>query len=238
MHPHTVLQNQTWNIPRQWQRNQGSTVFLLTSKKRRLRRLFENQNNKDSLPKTHWRSSTSCGKFGDLTMTDHKVLNEGCESRDNHLYAVVVQDLATHYLLKYIDVTRSTHSDLDFMQENVFTITGMSIQANICQILQLTKIQTTTRPDHVWPEVWTEIKKAAQTGEKQEWENEQPSSTMRGLRGIYFLLIQTIENTQTFSETQEENGKYLWLPRCRVKDRQASRKRNRRLAMKRSLKQM
>ena len=29
-------------------------------------------------------------KFGDLTTADHKVLNEGCESRDNHRYAVVV----------------------------------------------------------------------------------------------------------------------------------------------------
>ena len=34
-------------------------------------------------------------KFGDLIPADHKVVNEGCESRDNHRYAVVVQDLAT-----------------------------------------------------------------------------------------------------------------------------------------------
>ena len=35
-------------------------------------------------------------KFGDLITADHKVLSEGCESRNNHRYAVVVQDLATH----------------------------------------------------------------------------------------------------------------------------------------------
>ena len=29
---------------------------------------------------------------------DHKVLSEGCESRHNHRYAVVVQDLATRWL--------------------------------------------------------------------------------------------------------------------------------------------
>ena len=34
-------------------------------------------------------------KFRDLVTTDHKVLNEGSESRNNHRYAVVVQDLAT-----------------------------------------------------------------------------------------------------------------------------------------------
>ena len=34
-------------------------------------------------------------KFGDLTTADHKVLDEEGKSRDNHRYAVVVQDLAT-----------------------------------------------------------------------------------------------------------------------------------------------
>ena len=32
--------------------------------------------------------------FGDLITADHKVLSEGCESRNNHRHAVVVQDLA------------------------------------------------------------------------------------------------------------------------------------------------
>ena len=33
--------------------------------------------------------------FGDLITADHKVLSENCESRNNHRYAIVVQDLAT-----------------------------------------------------------------------------------------------------------------------------------------------
>ena len=40
-------------------------------------------------------------KFGDLKTADHKVLNEGSESRNNHRYAVVVQDLATHWIQSY-----------------------------------------------------------------------------------------------------------------------------------------
>ena len=36
--------------------------------------------------------------FGDLITADHKVLNEGCESRNNHRYVVVVQDLATQWI--------------------------------------------------------------------------------------------------------------------------------------------
>ena len=31
---------------------------------------------------------------GDLITADHKVLSDNCESRNNHRYAVVVQDLA------------------------------------------------------------------------------------------------------------------------------------------------
>ena len=100
MHPHTVLQNQIGNIQRQWQRNRGSIHSL--SKRPRLRCLLENQNNKGSLQKTHWRSSTSGRKFGDSTTADHKVLNEGCESRDNHRYAVVLQDLAARWMAREI----------------------------------------------------------------------------------------------------------------------------------------
>ena len=37
-------------------------------------------------------------KFGDLTTADHKVLNEEGESRNNHWYDVVVQDLATQWI--------------------------------------------------------------------------------------------------------------------------------------------
>ena len=40
-------------------------------------------------------------KFGDLITADHKVLSEGCESRNNHRYAVVVQDLATQWIQSY-----------------------------------------------------------------------------------------------------------------------------------------
>ena len=37
-------------------------------------------------------------KFGDLITADHKVLSEECESRNNHGYAVVLQDLATQWI--------------------------------------------------------------------------------------------------------------------------------------------
>ena len=39
--------------------------------------------------------------FGDLIAADHKVLSDNCESRNNHRYAVVVQDLATQWIQAY-----------------------------------------------------------------------------------------------------------------------------------------
>ena len=39
--------------------------------------------------------------FGGLITADHKVLCAGCESRNNHRYAVVVQDMATQWLQSY-----------------------------------------------------------------------------------------------------------------------------------------
>ena len=40
-------------------------------------------------------------KFGDLITADHKVLSDNCGSRNNHRYAVVVQDLATQWIEAY-----------------------------------------------------------------------------------------------------------------------------------------
>ena len=41
---------------------------------------------------------TRAQNFGDFRSADHKVLSEECESRHNHRYAVVAQDLATQWI--------------------------------------------------------------------------------------------------------------------------------------------
>ena len=78
-------------------------------KRPKLRSLLAIQMDKGSLQKTLWRSSTSIRKFGDLITADHKVFNEGCESRNNHRHAVVVQDLATQWIQSYPCTTKSSH---------------------------------------------------------------------------------------------------------------------------------
>ena len=44
----------------------------------------------------------------DLITADHEVLSEGCESRNNHRYAVVVQDLATQWIQSYPCKTKTS----------------------------------------------------------------------------------------------------------------------------------
>ena len=46
--------------------------------------------------------------FGDLITADHKVLSDNCEPRNNHRYAVVVQDLATQWIQAYACKTRTS----------------------------------------------------------------------------------------------------------------------------------
>ena len=43
------------------------------------------------------RSILRSEKYGDLTTAEHKILSEGCESRNNHRHAVVVQVIVTQW---------------------------------------------------------------------------------------------------------------------------------------------
>ena len=113
--------------------------------------------------------------------------------------------------LKYIDVIRATQTNLDVLQEkrkddywNVdvnrrlsdswtgFTKFTLLIENTPKGYMwfgeRLTKNQATTRPENVWLEVWTNIGKAAQKREQQEWANEKPKlDHAQRLRGIYFI---------------------------------------------------
>ena len=55
--------------------------------------------------------------FGDLITADHKVLSEGCESRNNHRYAVVVQDLATQWIQSYPCKTKTSQETQRSLQK-------------------------------------------------------------------------------------------------------------------------
>ena len=74
--------------------------------------------------------------FGDLITADHKVPSDNCESRNNHRYAVVVQDLATrakqklHRKLK--EACKSSWSPIGSLKS--FTLTNPWNSAKLVKI--------------------------------------------------------------------------------------------------------
>ena len=94
--------------------------------------------------------------------------------------------------LKYIDVSRTTHTNLDVMQESriddcwnidgsrnlsdpwtcftQFTLLSEKLpDGYMWSGERLTKRQATSRPDHLWPEIWKTMGKKAKLKEKQTW---------------------------------------------------------------------
>ena len=56
-------------------------------------------------------------KFGDLKTADHKVLSDNCESRNNHRYGVMVQDLATQWIQAYPCATKTSQETQRSLQK-------------------------------------------------------------------------------------------------------------------------
>ena len=93
----------SYDVQRKWYQNQRCKVFSTHfPKDPKLRSLLANQNDEGSLQKdTLAKQCLEQKSFGDLMTADHKVLNEEGESRNNHQYAVVVQDPATQWIQSY-----------------------------------------------------------------------------------------------------------------------------------------
>ena len=113
--------------------------------------------------------------------------------------------------LKYIDVSRTTHTNLDVKQEkridDYWNIDGSRdlsdpwtgfTQFTLLEEKppdgytwsggRLTRKQQTSRPDHLWPELWKSMGKNAKLKEKQNWFNEKLHlENARKLRGIYVI---------------------------------------------------
>ena len=73
---------------------------------------------------------------------------------------------------------------------------------------RLTKREVTSRPDHLWPELWIKLGTTAKLKERQKWFNEKPKlDNARRLQGIYFIdpedkeFKETIENARKKLET-------------------------------------
>ena len=133
--------------------------------------------------------------------------------------------------LKYIDVSRTTHTNLDVKQEkridDYWNIDGSRDLSDswtgftqfifweekppngyMWSGVRLTRKQLTSRPGHLWPELWRGLARNAKLREKHEWTIEKPKlDNARRLRGIYFIdpedkeFKETIRNARKKLET-------------------------------------
>ena len=113
--------------------------------------------------------------------------------------------------LKSIDVSRTTHTNLDVMQErridDYWNIDGSRDLSDywtgftqFCLLEEkppygfmwsgerLTRKQLTSRPDYLTPELWTKLGRNTQLKERQKWSHEKLHlENARKLRGDYFI---------------------------------------------------
>ena len=130
--------------------------------------------------------------------------------------------------LKYIDVTRTTHTNLDVNQEkriddywNIdgsrdlpdpwtgftqFTVLDEKLpEGYMWSGKRLTRKQLTSRPDHLWPELWKSMGKHAKLKEKQKWSEEKfHLENARKLRGIYFIDPEDTEFKETIKNARKK----------------------------------
>ena len=70
---------------------------------------------------------------------------------------------------------------------------------------RLTRKQLTSRPDHLWPELWKSMGKHAKLKEKQKWSEEKLHlENARKLRGIYFIDPEDTEFKETIKNARKK----------------------------------
>ena len=130
--------------------------------------------------------------------------------------------------LKYIDVSRTTHTNLDVKQEkridDRWNIDGQEICLIHGQVslnftlleekapdgymwsgVRLTRKQLTSRPDHLWPELWKSMGKHAKLKEKQKWSEEKLHlENARKFRGVYFIDPEDTEFKEAIKNAREK----------------------------------
>ena len=79
---------------------------------------------------------------------------------------------------------------------------------------RLTRKQLTSRPDHLWPELWEKMGKNAKLKERQKWSHQKPKlDNARKLLRIYFIDLEDKDSRKP-SRMLVRNWKHQWLPLC------------------------
>ena len=143
--------------------------------------------------------------------------------------------------LKYIDVSRTTHTNLHVKQKKrIDDYWKIDVSRDLSDpwtgftqftLLEekppngymwsgerLKRKQQTSRPDHLWPEIWTTMGKNAKLKEKQKRSNEKRHlENARTLRGIYFIDPEDTEFKETIKNARKklETSVALAMP-CKI----------------------
>ena len=97
VHLMKLLQSRSQRDVRIW----VNIMFILISQRTEIARSVNGPKLQGPCRRRNGEAVPRAANFGDLITADHKVLSDNCESRNNHRYAVVVQDLATQWIQAY-----------------------------------------------------------------------------------------------------------------------------------------
>ena len=98
-HPRVLLVSHLQSREQKWYR--ASTVLKLTTERPKLQTCQRTKITRAPCRRRIGGVVPRAENVGDLKTADHKVLSESCESRNNHRYAIVVQDLAAQWIQSY-----------------------------------------------------------------------------------------------------------------------------------------
>ena len=231
--------NRRWTNQNAWRRSGTENIHLDTESTNSRRSIFDFLGESEgSLPQPH----DSLPDAGEAT-------NDFWSMSGNFIYRHHVEPRVKLYSpreesfpipLKYIDVSRTTHTNLDVKQEkridDYWNIDGSRELSDpwtgftqftlldekapdgyMWSGRRLTRKQLTSRPDHLWPELWKSMGKHAMLKEKRKWSNEKIHfENARKLRGIYFI-DPRIRNSKKPSRTRVRSWQHQWLLLCPVK---------------------
>ena len=174
-----------------------------------------------------------------------KAINDSWSMSGNFMYRHHVEPRVKLYSpreesfpipLKCIDVSRTTHTNLDLMQESriddywnidgsrdlsdswtgftQFTLLSEKPpEGYMWSGVRLTKREATSRPDHLWPELWRGLAINATLWEKHKWAKKNQSSMMVEDYETSISLTLRTWSLKKSSRMQEENWKHQWIQR-------------------------
>ena len=219
-----IFSNRRWTDQNPWMRSGTENTHLGTASTNSRREFFDFLGESEgSLPPPH-------DSFPDVG----EAINDFWSRSGNFIYRhprvqlYSPREESFAIPLKYIDVSRTTHTNVDVKPEKrideYWNIDGSRelsdpwtgfTQFTLLEEKhpdgkmwsgdRLTRKQLVSTPDHLWPVLWKSMGKNAKLKEKQKWSNEKLHlENARKLRGIYFIDPEDKEFKETMKNARKK----------------------------------